>query len=310
MPVPSPILDEMPVVDATDRLPARLSLITPLIEHGCVHIRKLLSSDKIQDLSSQISSLLLAASWVTDLNLQVREGDFHCEPGLREGHTYTDDAWPTVYSRIQALYAFHGLANDSRLLTCISHLLQATAITHPRKICRLSFPHPSYCMPPHTDRGFNPLPADVITAWIPLLNCGLSNGILIVRDQSIRDQLASPEMIDNYKDAFASSAEFTGRWLYPSCEPGDVVLFHSTSAHGSLRNSADRARLSVDYRYQAAEDPIHWSALLPHGYARGLTASWTQLTKSWPDLLPLDASQPSSVGFRLTDRSEISRLLG
>ena len=303
------ILNEMPSVEGSGQVPARTSLTTTLIERGCVHIRRLLSRDMLATLSQQIAGILLDASWISDLKLHANGGQFHCEPGVREGVTFVDAEWPEVYSRIQSVYDFHRLANDAILKTLIGQLLNAPVIAHPRKICRLGFPHSFYCMPPHTDRGFNPLPLDVITAWIPLLNCALENGILVVRDQPIEEKLVSESQIDSYKEAFLQHTEFTGRWLYPACELGDVVLFHSTSAHGSLPNRTDGVRLSVDYRYQAAEDPIHWSALLPHGYIRGITASWTRLTQSWPDLEPLDANQPSSIGFRVRERRARSRLL-
>ena len=56
-------------------------------------------------------------------------------------------------------------------------------------------------------------------------------------------------------------------------------MFHSLTVHGALPNLSDRLRLSVDYRFQSAGEPIAETSLTPHFELK--VPSWTDLSATW-----------------------------
>lgn len=59
------------------------------------------------------------------------------------------------------------------------------------------------------------------------------------------------------KNPLAIQNKFQSRWLTsPEFRMGDVLIFGMTLVHGSLDNQTDLIRLSVDNRYQPANEPI------------------------------------------------------
>jgi ectoine hydroxylase-related dioxygenase (phytanoyl-CoA dioxygenase family) len=60
-----------------------------------------------------------------------------------------------------------------------------------------------------------------------------------------------------------------------------VLLFHSLTVHGALPNLTDRLRLSVDYRFQAAAEPIAGPSLTPHYSFMAMMPAWDELAAGW-----------------------------
>jgi ectoine hydroxylase-related dioxygenase (phytanoyl-CoA dioxygenase family) len=59
------------------------------------------------------------------------------------------------------------------------------------------------------------------------------------------------------KNPLAIQNKFQARWLTsPEFRMGDALIFGMTMVHGSLDNQTDLIRLSVDNRYQPANEPI------------------------------------------------------
>jgi hypothetical protein len=74
------------------------------------------------------------------------------------------------------------------------------------------------------------------------------------------------------------TAPLSHRWVGSGFEPGDVLVFHSLAVHKALPNlTADRIRLSVDFRYQPLSHPISEGSLQPH-YAQ---VTWEQVYAGW-----------------------------
>jgi hypothetical protein len=69
------------------------------------------------------------------------------------------------------------------------------------------------------------------------------------------------------------------RWRSADFEPGDVLLFHSLTVHGSLRNRTGEVRISVDFRYRSVTQPIAINELWPP-YDPEL-GSWERLIDGW-----------------------------
>src|SRR5437588_17402 len=70
-------------------------------------------------------------------------------------------------------------------------------------------------------------------------------------------------------------------WRTATFEPGDVVVFGSLTVHGALPNASDRVRLSVDYRYQNASEPISAPSLGPHFAIHPHMPPLEELSRGW-----------------------------
>ena len=69
-----------------------------------------------------------------------------------------------------------------------------------------------------------------------------------------------------------------GEWVTTDYRLGDAIVFHSLTVHKALPNqSLDRFRLSVDYRFSPASQPIVEKELLPT-YAM---ISWDDVYAGW-----------------------------
>ncbi len=122
----------------------------------------------------------------------------------------------------------------------------------------------------------------VVTAWIPLGDVAVADGPLAVVENSNRfdDLTASYRGHDVDRDpsrpghvaesAFAFLKERGARLLTSDFRAGDLCLFGMFTLHGSVDNAspAGRVRLSVDTRWQAADQPMdeRWSGPDPKGH--------------------------------------------
>lgn len=298
---------ELPSYSA-DEIESPLEVIDSILDHGAAHVRQLVPRLLVEEVADAISEVLVSRGWAKKLDGGLAPIGRHFEPGTRYGVEYTDTEWSTAYGDVQGLECFHQLAMASRVIDFFSSMLRSEAVAHPRRIARIGFPDESYATPPHRDRSFNPIPTDVLTAWIPLHNCSVESGALIVRDQDIRKILSEPVPHREYDHQMQTPSQLGGRWLYADLEPGDMIVFHSSSVHATLPNRSTQIRLSVDYRYQAIDDPIYWAALLPHGFTRGFSPSWSQLTADWQSSTSRSISV-SSVSLSSASEPVPSRLL-
>jgi hypothetical protein len=69
-----------------------------------------------------------------------------------------------------------------------------------------------------------------------------------------------------------------GEWVSSPLGLGDVLFFYSLTVHKGLPNrSKDRLRLSADFRFQPAADPVMNLLLNPH---QG-RITWDQVYEDW-----------------------------
>jgi len=79
---------------------------------------------------------------------------------------------------------------------------------------------------------------------------------------------------------------FGGRWATTEFRAGDALIFGMYLMHGSLTNTTDRYRISVDTRYQLASEPVdeRWVGRKPKGHyawGQGRTVAMEEARKSW-----------------------------
>jgi ectoine hydroxylase-related dioxygenase (phytanoyl-CoA dioxygenase family) len=163
--------------------------------------------------------------------------------------------------------SFHDLANDSDLTTSMMRVLKTSELfVHPRRFIRVGFPHslaPSLTTALHQDYRYVQGAIDTLTAWIPLRPCGQSNGTLMLFPGTHKRGLLPVTESSGNSFSFGVSSDGLPEPVFAEVNEGDVVIFHSLTLHGACPNCSDQVRLSMDVRFQRADDRLCASALLP-----------------------------------------------
>jgi hypothetical protein len=144
---------------------------------------------------------------------------------------------------------------------------------------------PGVGTPPHCDivymgRGTK----NLLTTWLPVGDAPLHVGGLMILENShkqaerLRNYLSrdvdeycangpnaqkieSGEMMMEWdgwltKDPVSLREKLGGRWLTADFRAGDILIFTMHTIHASLDNQSNRIRLSADFRYQPADEPM------------------------------------------------------
>ena len=103
----------------------------------------------------------------------------------------------------------------------------------------------------HQDGVYN-YGIDFITCWVPLMEIDEEVGGLAVVPGSHGEYHYGkrPAPGVNRSGVFPDSA-----WRRPDYRPGDLLMFHSMTAHAGLPNRSDKIRLSVDIRFLPGSMP-------------------------------------------------------
>ncbi len=104
----------------------------------------------------------------------------------------------------------------------------------------------------HQDGVYN-YGIDFITCWVPLMEIDETVGGLAVVPGSHHEAHYGkhPGLAGvNRTGVFPDSA-----WRRPDYKPGDLLMFHSMTAHAGLPNRSDKIRLSVDIRFLPSSVP-------------------------------------------------------
>ncbi|HEX3759249.1 MAG TPA: phytanoyl-CoA dioxygenase family protein, partial [Kofleriaceae bacterium] len=104
---------------------------------------------------------------------------------------------------------------------------------------------------PHQDAAYLQDAAAVWTAWLALGPCPRSLGPLAVWPGSHRLGLRAHAPVIAGGGVVGIDVPDDVAWAASDLEAGDVVLFSALTVHRALDNvTADRLRVSVDYRYR------------------------------------------------------------
>jgi hypothetical protein len=244
-------------------------------EDGFLFFRGLLPADEILPVRRGILSCCRGAGWLSDDGADALEG--RADPS--KACVEPEPAFLAVYREVQKLERFHALAHHRALLDVVEAVLGEPALPHPNKIARLSFPHNvRHTTPPHQDFPFIQGTAETFTTWIPLGDIPRSLGGLMVDAGTHRAGLYEYHLSLGAGGMGIDPASLPDRWHTADYLIGDVLMFHSHLVHRALPNStADRLRLSVDFRYQARSQPIAESNLIPHTGQ----VSWEEVYRDW-----------------------------
>lgn len=191
-----------------------------------------------------------------------------------------DDGWFGGYRAIQRLEAFHRLAFDDALLGTVRTLLSDDAFPHPRKIARVVYPSdPKLTTAPHQDYTHIQGTADFVTTWLPLGDYGAGEGGLRILRTPGQRGVFPVEVADGAGGLGSRIGPDAAHWLTTEFHAGDVLLFHSLTVHAGTPNVSPSLRLSADYRFQSASQPITSASLLPHMHPA--VPDWPELVDAW-----------------------------
>jgi phytanoyl-CoA dioxygenase PhyH len=192
-------------------------------------------------------------------------------------------SYRTVYHEAYRSEAFHQLPH-SLVGPLLGGIVGTAVLVHPRPIGRVVFPSrhapagADYTTPAHQDFVSVQGTPDTYTAWVPLHDVQPELGPLAVAAGSHRDGVR-PRVpaFGTGGTEIADTEELV--WHSGPFQRGDVLIFHSMTVHKGTPNRTDRFRISTDFRFQSAEEPINERSLeLSSG-----TLTWDSLYRDWRD---------------------------
>jgi len=188
-----------------------------------------------------------------------------------------DPAYLTVLRRINRLERYHALKHHPALLGLFERMLGGPVFPHPRVLMRNIFPgHPEYTTKAHQDYPNVQGTTEVFTAWIPLVDCPVEvGGLQVARGSHTRGVLDFG--IGNGAGGIELLDPLDDRWTGGPMRVGDVLVFHSLTAHKGQENRSRRLRMSMDVRFQRVADPFNPDNARPDGQP----LSWEDVYAGW-----------------------------
>lgn len=247
--------------DNAEQLRARLR------RDGFLYFPRLLSIIKVAQVRADLTAVMKTHDWLAEdqpeRGLIPRRAGRHGVPG-----------WWRMYEHMQAEERFHALAHDAALTRVIGKVFAGTLLNHPRR--QITMTSPGFWIPPHQEYLHVQGTADFLTAWTPLTS---GPSLEVLANDGTRQ--LRPVARDNHDGVGVTLAPHEDTWYHPtaSYNEGDVVLIHSLAVRRNIRNADPELRLSVEYRYQPAYEPVCKGSLYPQHYPR--IANWRSLTRTW-----------------------------
>jgi ectoine hydroxylase-related dioxygenase (phytanoyl-CoA dioxygenase family) len=264
-----PFTDSSGLVDQPDRLRDNLE------RDGYLFLPGLLPRDAITSVFNDFANILVEAG------VASREGKEQqlkpaCRP-FREG----DADYFSVHDQLYKVEAFHALAHHADLLRVMEIIQGPGCFPHPLSIIRMVFPeHTPATTPPHQDFPNNQGSTKLTAAWIPLMACPAELGPLRVLQGSHRLGVLPLQYHLGPGNRAAKLPESASAlaWHCSDFAVGDVLLFGAMTVHAACHNlKPDWLRLSVDFRFQPAGEPLTPICLSPH-FER---LSWDDVYRDW-----------------------------
>ncbi len=243
-------------------------------QQGYLFFKSLISQEQINATRAEVLNLLHSAQW-------LKAGSEVMDAVSAPGANYVEPSPPymAVYNELIKGEEFNRLALDTGLIGMLDTLFGEPTLAHSRNIARIIFPQNTlYTTPSHQDYIHIQGTMDTYTAWIPLGNCPMDLGSLVVLEGSHKTGILPVESAYGAGGLGIATDHLPYRWVGSDFECGDVVVFHSLTVHKALPNiTEEQIRLSVDFRYQPLSHPIDASSLLPHHNR----ITWEEVYADW-----------------------------
>lgn len=220
---------------------------TQALRDGYLFLPRLLSSDVLEPLRVVVDRALATRGWIAPGELLMGATD----PALRFGR-WDDTRWFGFLGEVLASEAYRSIAEEPVLVEILRDLLGAEPELHVGDVCRLVSPgDPALTTPPHQDAAYLKDADQVWTAWLALVPCPRELGPLAIWAGSHRRGLRLHAAVQAGGGVVGTRVPEDVVWSTGDLALGDVVLFSALTVHRALDNvTADRLRVSVDYRYR------------------------------------------------------------
>ena len=263
--------------DATDLLKYPNKLRQQAKENGYLFFRNLLDPERVIEVRHQILDVCRDHGWLAE-GSELTEGIANPDIQVVESR---DPRWQAFYGDVLKMRDFHALALEPPLIRAFEVLFGEHVLPHSRNICRLVFPNTdTHSTPPHQDNYFIGGSDETWTAWIPNAVTVQKNseGLAVARGSHRRGKLETFEGVG--PGGRQVPVEEDSVWIGGDYMCGDVIILHSLTIHqGRDNESADRLRISSDYRYQPRSHPVREDSLQPH--MNWLT--WEDVYETWDE---------------------------
>ncbi|WP_019545214.1 phytanoyl-CoA dioxygenase family protein [Streptomyces sulphureus] len=245
-------------------------------EDGYLLLRGLLPPERVAAVRADILGVCARHGWLSGARAtedSVAPGS-ECEP--------PDPRYYAAYREVVSLESYDTLAHSPALLDVARTLLEdEEVLPRPAKLARLMFPQQGGvgATPPHQDYPHEQATADSYTTWIPMGDVDRALGGVALRPGSHRQGVLEHGFVPGIGGlGVKESATGSPHWLGTEYRMGDVLVFHSLTLHGALPNrSGERLRISADFRYQRAADPMTPHMLKPSGGQ----LDWPEVYADW-----------------------------
>ncbi|HLL90069.1 MAG TPA: phytanoyl-CoA dioxygenase family protein [Tepidisphaeraceae bacterium] len=185
-----------------------------------------------------------------------------------------------MYDDTQRLESVHRLPHHPNLLALYRTLFGdgRDVLVHPRHIVRMVTPHRGMVPTPvHQDFPLIQGTGNTWTCWFPAGDCPREMGGLTVLRGSHSHGYLPIQPAEGAGGIAAQLCPGEADWVSCDYRAGDVLTFPSFTVHKALPcRVPDQIRLSLDVRYQPADEVVEEKSLLPHC---GLT--WEQIYAGW-----------------------------
>lgn len=231
--------------------------------HGHLFFPGLLPRGAVREARIEALALCRDAGWIGAEAGPLEARWSGCEP-VRESDP-SDPRWSEFYRRWIGSPVFQSLPDHPAVVEVAQKLLGDDVLVHPRKIGRVTFPrNEGQQTPPHQDFFHVHGTPDTYTAWVPLGDCPIKLGCLTVADGSHKTGFRAHQPSSG-PGGWSVEPDPDAVWRSQDFAAGDVLIFHSHTMHQALPNKTpDELRISIDNRYQRADDEIDPAALESH----------------------------------------------
>jgi ectoine hydroxylase-related dioxygenase (phytanoyl-CoA dioxygenase family) len=211
---------------------------------GYLYAPRLLGESRLAPLRARVEDALTRRGWLRGATT---------DPVLRLGR-WDDARWIEFLGEILPSEEYRALAAAPELLDVLRAVLGGEPESHVGDVCRLVSPSaPELTTPPHQDAAYLKDAAAVWTAWLSLGPCPRDHGPIAVWPGSHRLGVRPHAPVVTGGGVVGTDVPDDVIWAASDLEAGDVVLFSALTVHCALDNAtADRLRVSVDYRYRPA----------------------------------------------------------
>ncbi len=265
-------MTEHPFVESQNFLNQPEVLRQHLEKHGYLFFRNLLDHESLLRVRRQMLEICQKHDWLlAGSDLMKGQGRTDAYSGHFE--------FTAVYADIQKLEEFHTLAHHPQIVNTLAAILGGTILPHPRNIARITLPgNLKITTPPHQDYVFIQGTRRVYTAWFPLSDCPRPLGGLGIATGSHRLGVLPTKNAEGTGNLSIALGENKLTWHTGDFYLGDVIIFQALTVHKAYHNTMpDLMRLSCDFRYQLANEPLVWDSLRPHMQLH----SWETIYANW-----------------------------